>query len=305
MRKFILITIALCLTLLTGCSEKDSPEKISLEKREPIKTVQDKEQDESIRIAVGGMITPREGFAYYKRFLDYIEERLDTNVDFVDREDYAEINMLIKSGKVDAAFVCGGPYVDGHDEFGMELLVAPEAYGECVYYSYIIVHKDSPINNLEGLRGKDFAFTDPMSNSGKLAPTYMLGMINETPESFFNKFIFTKSHDRSIKVVAEGIVEGAAVDSLIWEYAQRINPEFSSQTKIIKKSPPYGIPPVVVKAEMDPVLKQKLKDIFLSAHDTPEGREILKGMMIDRFVEIEDGAYDSIRDMKRWLKENK
>jgi phosphonate transport system substrate-binding protein len=31
----------------------------------------------------------------------------------------------LKEGKIDVAFVCGGPYVDGHEEFGLELLAAP------------------------------------------------------------------------------------------------------------------------------------------------------------------------------------
>lgn len=305
MNKIIFVIIILSLATMTGCTENEITKEVDFSKKEVLTKEPDIQLEGSIKIAVGGMITPREGFAYYKRFLDYIEKKTGRPVEFVDREDYAEINNLVKKGDVDAAFVCGGPYVDGHKEFGMELLAAPVSYGDSVYYSYIIVHKDSPITDLEGLRGKTFAFTDPLSNTGKLVPTYMLAMMNETPESFFSKFIFARTHDKSIRAVAMSIVDGAAVDSLIWEYAQRINPEFSSQTKIIKKSPPYGIPPVVVKAGLDSELKNKLKEIFLNAHKDPEGIEILKGMMIDRFVEINDSAYDSIREMKEWLEKNK
>jgi len=254
-----------------------------------------------LRIAVGGMVTPRAGFVYYRQFLDYIGEKMGTHVDFVDREDYAEINKLVKEGSVDAAFVCGGPYADGHKAFGMELLVAPQAYGGTVYYSYIIARKDSPVASLQELRGKSFAFTDPLSNTGKLVPTYMLARMKETPESFFRKVTFTQTHDKSIKAVAEGIVDGAAVDSLIWEYADRTDPTFTSKTKIIKKSPPYGIPPVVVRRGLDPRTKERLREVFLNADKDERGKEILKGMMIDKFVPINDSAYDSIREMKAWL----
>jgi phosphonate transport system substrate-binding protein len=298
---FALVGITLVLISLSSCSKKEEPRRISLEKRENISTHAENVREKHIRIAVGGMVTPKEGLAYYKRFLDYIGEKLGEHVDFVDREDYAEINNLLKKGDIDVAFVCSGPYVDGHKDFGLELLVAPQAYGVTVYYSYIIVAEDSAINNLEGLRGKRFAFTDPLSNSGKLVPTFMLAKMNETPDTFFQSYIFTKTHDKAIKAVAQGIVDGAAVDSLIWEYLNRTNPEFTSKTKIIKKSPPYGIPPVVVPRAMNPGLKERLRQSFLNAHNNAKGREILKKMMVDKFVVIDDHAYDSIREMKSWV----
>lgn len=299
-RILILILIILGLTIVYGC-RNDQPREINLEKREPSKTVQRQPAEKPLRIVVGGMITPREGFAYYRRLLDYIGEKIDRHVQLVDRESYAEVNELLREGKVDAAFVCGGPYVDGHDEFGLELLAAPVVYGEARYYSYIIVSRNSDIGSFEELRGKRFAFTDPMSNSGKLVPTYMLAMMNETPETFFNTYIFTQSHDKAIKAVAQGIVDGAAVDSLIWEYSNRTDPVFTSKTRIIKKSLPYGIPPVVVHPGLDKKLKEALSDVFLNAHNDEKGKKILEKMMIDRFVPINDSAYDSIREMKAWV----
>lgn len=297
---FVFAVMLLILMAIAGC-EKEKPAKVSLENKEIVKAKAEESKEKHLRVAVGGMITPKAGFVYYRQFLDYIGEKLDMHVDFVDRENYDEINALMKSEDIDAAFVCSGPYIDGHKEFGMELLVAPQAYGETVYYAYIIVHKDSPIKNFGGLRGKSFAFTDPKSNTGKLVPTYMLAKMNETPDSFFNKYIFTQSHDKAIKAVAQGIVDGAAVDSLIWEYANRTKPEFTSKTKIINKSAPYAIPPVTVRSGLKPELKEKLRQIFLNAHEDEKGRQILKGMMIDKFVVISDKAYDSIREMKSWI----
>lgn len=286
--------------LLSGCSKQEDPRKVDLGKR----TTQTKKVDEQrprLRIAVGGMITPKAGFGYYRQFLDFIGDRTGTHVEFVDREDYAEINELVRTGNVDVAFVCGGPYVDGHKAFGMELIAAPLAYGKQVYYSYIIVPKDSPVMQFNDLKGKTFAFTDPLSNSGKLVPTYMLAKAGETPDTFFKKYIYTKKHDMSIKAVAQKVVDGAAVDSLIWEYENRTKPEFTSATKIIEKSPPYGIPPVVVRKDLDPQLKERVRQAFLTAHTDDKGAAILKGMMIDKFLPIKDSAYDSIRQMQDWL----
>lgn len=300
-RKAWLWMILCAVAALTGCRNEAASQKISLEKKEPEKEAAQAAHQNVLRIAVGGMITPKAGFGYYRQFLDYIGERLNMKVEFVDRDNYAAINRLVKTGDVDAAFVCGGPYVEGHEEFGMELLAAPHAYGGSVYYSYIIVPEKSPARTFRDLRGKQFAFTDPLSNSGVLVPMFMLAKMKETPDTFFQSFVYTQSHDKSIMAVAEGLVDGAAVDSLIWEYLNRTNPEFTSKTKVIWKSPPYGIPPVVVRRNLDPRLKRRLREALLKAHQDEKGSAILAGMMIDRFVLINDSAYESIREMKRWI----
>ncbi|MFO7606382.1 MAG: phosphate/phosphite/phosphonate ABC transporter substrate-binding protein [Desulfurivibrionaceae bacterium] len=296
--------LLMLLTFLTfsGCSNEAEPQKVSLEKRGKV-SVEQTDKARQIRFAVGGMITPKEGLAYYKDFLDYIGEKLGEPVSFVDRENYGEINNMLENGALNLAFVCSGPYVDGHAKFGLELLVAPHVYGGTVYHSYIIVNKNSPITSFAELRGKKFAFTDPLSNSGKLVPTYMLAKIDETPETYFQNYLFAKSHDNSIKAVAQELVDGAAVDSLVWEYLNRTNDEHASQTRIIAKSPPFGIPPVVVPRNMDPQLKEKLREIFLNADSDQKGRQVLGRMMIDKFVVVDDQAYDSVREMKAWLAE--
>jgi phosphonate transport system substrate-binding protein len=295
---FLALMVGVIATGLSGCGDKK--EKMIV--RGQNGTALDKPQEEAkVRIAVGGMITPKEGVVYYRDLLRYIQERIGEKIEYVDRESYAEINGMLKAGELEAAFVCSGPYTAGRKQFGLELLVAPQAYGGTVYYSYILVAKGSALRSFQELRGRRFAFTDPLSNTGRLVPTYMLAKMNETPENFFKEIIFTRSHDKSIRAVAQGIVDGAAVDSLIWEYLNATNPEFTSKTRILQKSPPYAIPPVVVPRHLDPGLKARIKQAFLNAHLDPKGKEILRKMKIDKFIEIDDRAYDSVREMQDWL----
>jgi len=131
--------------------------------------------------------------------------------------------------------------VVGHQEFGLQLFLVPVYFGKTVYYSYLITSKASKINNFLDLQNKAFAFSDPLSNSGYFYPAYLLAKINQTPETFFSKFIFTYSHDNSLQAVLDGIVDGAAVDSLIYDYELSLNPNLIYKIKIIKKSPPFGM----------------------------------------------------------------
>lgn len=297
---FILLTIGVLLTV-TACNRTEPPTQVTLKTGDTAKETTPVQKVQPLRIGMGAMITPREGYVYYQRLQGYIEKKLGLPVQLVDRESYDEMNGLLESGGVDAAFVCAGPYVEGKVKFNLELLAMPLVKGKPVYYSYIIVHKDSSIDSFKDLRGKVFAFADPKSNSGKLVPTYMLAKMKETPESYFSRVEYTYGHDKSIRAVAENIVDGAAVDSLIWEYTAIKNPEITGQTRIVVKSDAYGIPPMVVRPGIDPEIKKRLKDILLSASNDPEGKEILKGMMIDAFVAGDDKNYDSIRAMNAWI----
>ncbi|MBM4313942.1 MAG: phosphate/phosphite/phosphonate ABC transporter substrate-binding protein, partial [Deltaproteobacteria bacterium] len=164
---------------------------------------------------------------------------------------------------------------------------------------YIIVHNDSPLQTFPELKGKVFAFTDPGSNTGKLYPTYLLKGMGFTPERFFKRILYSYSHNKSVEMVSKKIANGAAIDSIVYDHMLKIGSPYAKQTRIIKRSPPFGIPPVVVTPDIDPALRNKMKDVFLAMHRTAKGKTILDAMMIERFIEVPDSNYDSIRKMER------
>jgi phosphonate transport system substrate-binding protein len=298
----ILLVASMVFSILacTGCDRQESAPPISLQQQVAApETVLGDLNGDSVKIAVAAMISPKETFHSYKKLLNFISEQLGRPVQLIQRKTYQEVNDLLQESRIDAGFICTGAYVTGHNEFGMELLVAPVVNGATVYHSYIIVNRDSDINELAGLQNKVFAFTDPLSNTGKAAPTDMLARIGTAPETFFSETIFTYSHDNSIKAVAHNVVDGAAVDSLVWEYLHRTTPGDTSQTRIIAKSEPYGIPPVVIAKGIDSSLRQELLAVFLNIHKDPAGKEILNDITIERFVVVSDSIYDSVRKMNR------
>ncbi len=252
-----------------------------------------------LRVAVASMVSPKETFKTYQDLLQYLGARLDRPVELVQRKTYAEVNDLVRTGGIDLAFVCSQAYVEGQQDFGMELLAAPQVRGQTVYYSYVIVPADSPASQFDDLRDKVFAFTDPDSNTGRLVPTYLLQQRGLTPEDFFRKVVYTYSHDNSVKAVADKLVDGAAVDSLVYDYTVARDPALAARTRVILRSEPFGAPPVVVNPALAPDLKSRLREAILGMHEDPRGRDILDGLMIDRFVVPDQSSYEPIREMLR------
>lgn len=262
------------------------------------------QQSKAVKIGVASMITPVDTVKYYQEVIDYIGEQIHQPVQMVHRRTYEEMDALLEKGEVKVAFICSAPYVTDKERFGVELLAAPSVNGSSKYSSYIIVHNDSPIKSFHELEGKVFAFTDPRSNSGKLYPAYLLKTMGFKPERFFKKFVYSYSHNKSVEMVAKKIVDGAAVESIIYEYMQKKGSPYVEQTRVIKRSPLFGTPPVVVTGDIAPELKGKIKNAFLNMHKTTKGKAILDAMMIDGFVDVPDTDYDSIRDMERAIGSN-
>lgn len=250
-----------------------------------------------MRVAVAAVLSPEATFDTYGPLLDYLSVRLDRPVELLQRATYAEINELVRTGQADVAFVCGGAFVEGEREGYLELLAAPVVDGAMLYQSLLIVPAASPVQDLEGLRGRRFAFTDPLSNSGRLYIEYLLATRGEAPESFFGATIFTYSHDNSIQAVANGVVDGAAVDSLVYSALQEQDPTLMERVRVIHRSPPFGIPPVVIHPELDPQLKRALQRALLDLATDQNAAQILNRLGVDGFAAVEPDRYDEIRQM--------
>ena len=85
------------------------------------------------------------------------------------------------SDGVDAAFICGLAYVElvrlGRAD--LDPIAAPvlrgERYGDRpVYYSDVIVRRDSPYHRFADLRGRSWSFNEPYSHSGYGVTLYRL-----------------------------------------------------------------------------------------------------------------------------------
>ncbi len=295
MKRFLLI---FSLIILMGCSTVPTPTAvIQLGSLQPL-PIAPSTNVKPLRVAVAAVISPQGNVDSYGPLLNYLSDKIDRPIELVQRRTYAEINDLIEVGAVDMAFVCTSAYVVGARDFGMELLVAPQVDGETVYHSYLIVPADSPAQNLADLRGGIFAFTDPMSNTGRNYPTFLVQQLGETPESFFERTFFTYSHDDAIRAVANLVADGAAVDSLVYKHLLAREPELAQHVKIIHQSPAFGIPPVVVGPTIRPQIAEELQMILLQMAADEDGRLALQQAGFEKFVLIDDAAYESLRELE-------
>jgi len=254
-----------------------------------------------LRFAVATMVSAEATFSTYARLVERIGRDVGRGDVFILRPSYSDVRAELEQGSIDVAFVCTGTYVHTLAGGKVELLVQPEFEDGVDYRSLLIVSVRSGFEKLGDLRGAVVAFTDPESNTGYLVPTANLLALGHDPRTFFGKIVFTGSHDRSILAVALGVVDGAAVDSLVWFSKKREDPSLAAEIKVIWKSEPYGPPPILVPAGLEEGLVQALRQAFLNLDGDEKGRAILSSIGIKRFVPLRREDYQSVIELYRFV----
>ncbi|TYB35217.1 MAG: phosphate/phosphite/phosphonate ABC transporter substrate-binding protein [Flexistipes sinusarabici] len=252
-----------------------------------------------LKFGIASMISPEETFILYKDLNDYIAEKLDMRIETVLKKDYSDMNKLIVDNKVDFALVCTGSFFFLQDN-EYKLMVTPVIDGKSTYRSYIIANSNSGIDELIDLKGKTFAFADRLSNSGSIYPKYIIiKRFNISYENFFQETFYTHSHDKSIYLVNKGVIDGAAVDSLVYDYLAETKPDEVRNIRIIHKSPYFPAPSIVASGAIDKKLFDEITRILLKMHKDPKGKKILGDLNIDKFVVTNPERFEEIRKMQK------
>lgn len=248
-----------------------------------------------LRFSVAAVESPRDTYGTYTTLLSRVGERLGVQVEFVQRRTYREVNDLLASGQLDAALLCTGGYLDiqRRTPGAVEVLAAPVVNGESTYRSLIIVPAASPAQRLADLAGKRFAFTDELSLSGRAWAIRRLEELGRDPERFFGGVTYTQSHDRSIAGVASGVIDGAAVHSLVYQHMLEREPALAGRIRVIERSPPYGLLPIVASMRLAPEDRARLAQVLRTLDQDPAARGSLDQLRIQRFIEPPPGLYDS------------
>jgi phosphonate transport system substrate-binding protein len=208
-------------------------------------------------------------------------------------------------GLVEIGWICGLPYIWKAEQNPprIELLAAPVMQGERyqdkpVYYSDVIVHRDSQIFSFMELHGASWAYNEPHSHSGCNITRYHLATLGETG-TFFGKVVESGAHQESLKMVLAGEIDASAIDSTVLETEMLKHPDIVDRFRVITTLGPSPIPPWVISKNVPLETRRMIRQVFLEMHNDPVGNLILEQGQIKRFVLVEDRDYDPIRHMAR------
>ncbi len=227
------------------------------------------------------------------RLKAYLTASVGQPVELVMRRTYQEITALLLSGYLDAAWICGYPFIQYQDR--LSLVAVPVWRGQPLYQSYLIVDRKRPVAGVSDLRGDIHAFSDPDSNSGYLVTQALLTDAGEVPNTYFRKTFFTYSHRDVVRAVASGLAESGSVDGYVWEVMSEIEPDLTSMTRIVRKSEWLGFPPIAcAKALRGKPTTERIAQALLTMGDDTDGRQVLDILRLDGFTPGDDNLFRGI-----------
>ncbi len=100
----------------------------------------------------------------------FLSERIGRPVEVVVPSSYEPLIEGFRFGRIDVAFLDGGPAWIAHKRTGAEVILAETNNGEAFYWAEAFTRKGSGIESLDDLPGKRLAFTSRTGSSGFLMP---------------------------------------------------------------------------------------------------------------------------------------
>ncbi|MBR9653536.1 PhnD/SsuA/transferrin family substrate-binding protein [Thalassovita aquimarina] len=227
------------------------------------------------------------------RLRDALSAGMGRDIDLVQRRTYQEITGALLDGSVDAAWVCGFPFLQHRSQ--LTLLGVPIWRGQPRYQSYLIASVTDEAAGLEDLRGGMHAFSDPDSNSGFLVTASDLARMGQAPDTYFARTIFTWGHRNVVRAVAGGLVRSGSVDGYVWETLAAVEPELVARTRIVAKSEWLGFPPFAARTDrMADADVSALQRALLAMDRTDAGRAALDLLFLDEITEPDIRLFDGI-----------
>lgn len=252
-------------------------------------------QGDTLRIGLTPVILADQA-AFLTRWSEYLSKRLGSSVVFVARESYQGVLDLLFSGQLDAAWICGFPYIRHKQQ--LQLLAVPLYEGRPLYQAYLIrPRQNNPqIHGWADLKDKVLVYSDPLSNSGWLVPQVQLSAAGLAPRDLKKSF-FAHGHRNVAEAVAARLAHAGSIDGYVWETMRQQGMAAVEQTEVVWKSDLYGFPPLVVRQNARHPKTQALQATLLAMQNETDGQNLLKALNLTGFEQGNASLFSSIASM--------
>jgi phosphonate transport system substrate-binding protein len=235
--------------------------------------------------------------------LQDMQKHLGIKVNGFFAPDYGGIIEGMRFNKVHVAWFGNKSGMEAVDRSSGEVFAQQIAEdGSPGYWSFLIVHRDSPLNSIEDVKRQAksliLGYGDPNSTSGFLVPGYFaMALHGMDPKSSF-KTMRTANHETNLIAVANKQVDVATNNNESYEKFGRRQPEKAKDIKVIWKSPLIPSDPMIYRKDLDPQLKARIKDFFVTYGRDERERAALRKIGISGFQASDNNQLLPIRQLE-------
>ena len=250
--------------------------------------------------------------ADWQPLLDDMEKQTGLKVKAFFAPDYAGIIEGMRFNKVQMAWMGNKSAMEAVDRSNAEVFAQMvNADGTQGYYSNLIVHKDSPLKNLNDMfsnaKNLSFGNGDPNSTSGFLVPGFYVFAQNKVDARTAFKITRSANHEANALAVANKQVDVATNNSENLDKLKERQLAKFNDIKVIWTSPLIPSDPMVMSKNLPEATKTKIKTFFYNYAKTNarEKEIVMKISKLSGFKPSTNDQLKPIRELDLFSQRNK
>lgn len=220
----------------------------------------------------------------WKPLLAHLSETTGLDLRFATAKNIPTFEARLAKGEYDVAYMNPYHYTVFHEKPGYEAIAHAK---NTKLRGLIVVHKDSPIQDVAGLAGIVVGFPAPNAFAATIIP---LAYLQNQKVTVMPRYL--GSHDSVYLNVAQQRVPagGGIVQTL-----GKLPEEIKSQLKVLWMSDSYTPHALAVHPRVSADVVQKLTAALIGLDADPHGRELLSEIGLPGFEAAADAQWDGIR----------
>lgn len=297
--KILTILLFSSLLIVFGCTENETPKKVSIDKKvsEPIRKIREVDED-TLYFGFDLRLGPREDVKIYSSLIRYLEDVTGYRFRIRFSERYEDTVDNLRNGITHFSAIGPLSFIIGSERNGIKCLVSGlNEEKEPKYHAAIFTRPESDIDNIRDLKGRTFAFGARYSTQGHLIPRKML----EDADITLNKlkyYVFAASHTNAVRAVLNKEFDAGGIQDNL---ARRLEEE--GKIRIIEVSKPFPSSLICYNTTVDSEIAETVKSALLSLDPTGKHKDILvdwdKTEMPHGFTSVNESDYEIIRVLAR------
>ena len=237
--------------------------------------------------------------ASWQPFLDHMSQKTGVPVEMAITTNYAALVEAQRGQNTTVGYYGPLSFLLAEQQFGAVPITIDSLDGVNPggYFSILMAGKDSPVKNVQDIKGQDFTFVDPASTSGNLFPRVMLIQSGLDPNKDI-KGRYAGNHQNSILAIAKGQVPAGASNNLSVDSAVNGGQIQRSDLVVLQTSPDIPNGPFAVSPKLDPQATEKLVKVMTGFTDPAT----LKAMqLVGPLIPVKTNEYDFVRQAAKTI----
>ncbi len=238
--------------------------------------------------------------AAWRTLIDWVLHRAGVDASYEDHDPPALLADLWRREDLACVMMCGLAFSLRDPAPAILAAPVPSAArygGRAVYWSDIVVRRDSKFQTLEETLGHRAGYTLKDSQSGYFAWRYHLlrkfpALANPYPDVTGNLL----NPRGVIRALAEGRIDVGPLDSYVYDLLKRSDPEFAAQVRVIESTDATPMPPVIATAKFSAAILERIRAAFLEVEFEPTLASARAALLLDRFVVPDASVYRMQRE---------